>query len=185
MASRLPDARDAPVLDPVLDFLRLLWRIEHGLQRTSKRMETTLGVTGPQRLVLKIVRQFPGITAGELAGIVRLHPSTITGVLQRLEAKELLIRERDEHDNRRVHLTVPSHARRLTERSRGTVEAAVEQLFQRMPKEQVRHAREVLSAIADALERPGGDTRALPVPRTARGGSEPKMPPRRVDHPLT
>jgi hypothetical protein len=38
-------------LDPVLDFMRLLWRLEHGLQSASKQMEATLGITGPQRLV--------------------------------------------------------------------------------------------------------------------------------------
>ena len=51
-------------LDPVLDFLRLLWSIEHGLQRMSKRMEGELGITGPQRLVLRIVGRFPGLSAG-------------------------------------------------------------------------------------------------------------------------
>src|ERR1700726_1865441 len=85
-------------LEPVLDFMRLLWSIEHGLQRMSKRMEADLGITGPQRLVLRIVGQFPGLSAGELAGIVRLHPSTITGILQRLVTSGLLERERDPAD---------------------------------------------------------------------------------------
>jgi predicted ArsR family transcriptional regulator len=83
------DAAGEPILDPVLDFLRLLWSIEHRLQSTSKRMGTTLGITAPQRLVLRIVSQYPDISAGELAHVVRLHPSTITGILQRLVAKGL------------------------------------------------------------------------------------------------
>src|SRR5438034_2717248 len=91
-------------LDPVLDFMRLLWAIEHGLQRLSKRMEGELGITGPQRLVLRVVGQFPGLSAGELAHIVRLHPSTITGILQRLVARGLLERQRDPADTRRVRL---------------------------------------------------------------------------------
>ena len=74
-------------LDPVLDFLRLLWSIEHGLQRVSKRMEAELGITGPQRLVLRVVGRFPGLSAGELAHIVRLHPITITGILKRLVSR--------------------------------------------------------------------------------------------------
>src|SRR5260370_41656340 len=76
--------RRAYPLDPALDFLRLLWAIEHGLQRMSKRMEASLGVTGPQRLVLRIVGRFPGLSAGDLAHILPLPPSTITGILQRL-----------------------------------------------------------------------------------------------------
>jgi MarR family transcriptional regulator, organic hydroperoxide resistance regulator len=43
------DAASDYELDPVLDFMRLLWSIEHGLQRMSKRMESEIGITGPQR----------------------------------------------------------------------------------------------------------------------------------------
>src|SRR5215510_11330828 len=94
---------DAP-LGPVLDFMRLLWRIEHGLQATSKRMESELGITGPQRLVLKVVTRFPGVSAGDLAQILHLHPSTVTGIVQRLIDKRLLLRERHPSDTRRVCL---------------------------------------------------------------------------------
>ena len=56
-----------PDFDPVLDFMRLLWGIEHRLQSASKRMEAALGITGPQRLVLRVVARFPGLSAGDLA----------------------------------------------------------------------------------------------------------------------
>ena len=69
-----PESPEPHELDPVLDFMRLLWSVEHELQSTSKRMETTLGITGPQRLVLRIVIERPGLSAGELARIVHLHP---------------------------------------------------------------------------------------------------------------
>ena len=38
-----------------LEFLRLLWAVAHALHSTSKRLEATLGVTGPQRLGLQMV----------------------------------------------------------------------------------------------------------------------------------
>src|SRR5271167_4910930 len=112
-------------LEPVLDFLRLLWSIEHGLQRLSKRMQGQLGITGPQRLVLRVVGQFPGLSAGELAEIVRLHPSTITGILQRLVARGLLERERDPGDSRRARLRLRDRALPYTRIASGTVEKAV------------------------------------------------------------
>src|ERR1019366_2492668 len=104
-------------LGPVLDFMRLLWAIEHGLQRMSKRMEGELGITGPQRLVLRVVGQFPGLPAGELAHIVRLHPSTITGILQRLVARGLLERQRDPSDSRRARLRLKPRAAAYTRTS--------------------------------------------------------------------
>src|SRR6202790_1877586 len=89
-------------LGPILDFLRLLWSIEHGLQRVSQQMEHQLGVTGPQRLVVRVVGRFPGFSAGELAHIVLLRLSTTLGILQRLVARGLLARERDPGKSRRA-----------------------------------------------------------------------------------
>ena len=67
--------------------LRLIWALDHALQRRSKRMEATLGVTGPQRLVIRIVGRFPGAPAGLLSEILHIHPSTLTGILKRLQVK--------------------------------------------------------------------------------------------------
>jgi DNA-binding MarR family transcriptional regulator len=142
-------------LEPTLDFMRLLWRIEHGLQRKSKQMEATLGVTGPQRLVLRIVNQFPGLSAGELARVIRLHPSTVTGVVQRLVDKGLLAREGDRADRRRVQLRVRPDAKRFVRRSPASIESAVARVLARVPATHVTHTRSVLTAIAAALEGDG------------------------------
>lgn len=143
----------APVftLDSTLDFLRLLWSIENYLQSSSKRMATTLGITGPQRLALRVVSQFPGISPKEVADLLRLHPSTITGVLQRLVDKRLLSREPDATDGRRAHLRVKPAAVKFTRGNKHTVEAAVARALRRMPKASVQQAREVLTAIIDEL----------------------------------
>ncbi len=138
-------------LDPVLDFLRLLWSIEHGLQRMSKRMEGELGITGPQRLVLRVVGQFPGLSAGDLAHIVRLHPSTITGILQRLVARGLLGRKRDPGDSRRARLRLKPRAVAYTRTSSGTVEQIVRQALSRVGASNVRAARRVLAEVARTL----------------------------------
>ncbi len=153
MADRLPAmSDDSRTLDPTLDFMRLLWSIEHSLQSTSKVMASTLGITGPQRLVLKVVAQYPGISAKEVANVVRLHPSTITGILQRLIKKRLLLRAPDPVDTRRVRLRVQPTARRFTRIAKGTVESAVEHALRRMAPGKVKAAREVLFAIAASLE---------------------------------
>jgi hypothetical protein len=76
-----------PPLGETIDFLRLIWRVDHALHQASKRMQASLGVTGPQRLVIRIVGRFPGLTAGQLAEILYVDPSTMTGVLERLERR--------------------------------------------------------------------------------------------------
>jgi MarR family transcriptional regulator, organic hydroperoxide resistance regulator len=138
-------------LDPILDFMRLLWSIEHGLQRMSKKMENELGITAPQRLVLRVVGRFPGISAGELAHIVRLHPSTITGIVQRLVARGWLERRRDSSDARRVQLLLKPHAVRYTKTTRGTVERAVRLALNGAGHSKVVAARRVLARLAERL----------------------------------
>ena len=138
-------------LDPVLDFMRLLWFIEHGLQRMSKKMEGELGITGPQRLVLRVVGQFPGLSASGLAHLVRLHPSTITGILQRLVERGFLERRPDPSDTRRAQLRLKPRAAAYTRSSRGTVEKVVTDALKSVGASNVRVARRVLAEVARRL----------------------------------
>ena len=152
---RRADDGDSEVIrlpEPALEFMRLLWSIEHALQSASKRMENSLGVTGPQRLVLKIVTAYPGVSPQEVARIVRLHPSTITGILQRLVRKHLLVRERDRRDGRRIRLRARPQARQFTDMTTGTIEAAVRHVLSRMPSRRIQETREMLAALITALE---------------------------------
>ena len=50
--------------------MRRLWELVHALAVRSKRMGRMLGVTGPQRLVIRVVGQTPGATASEISGIL-------------------------------------------------------------------------------------------------------------------
>ena len=152
MTSRGAASQDKFQLDPVLDFLRLLWSVEHGLQRISKRMETTIGITGPQRLVLRVVGQFPDVSAGELAHNVRLHPSTITGILRRLVERGLLERKRDPGDSRRARLRLKPAALFFTRTSSGTVEHAVTMVLEKARAVDIRAARKILIAVANGLD---------------------------------
>ena len=146
----MPPANGSPrrtyVLEPSLEFMRLLWSIEHSLQRMSKRMAQEMGITMPQRLVLRVVGQFPDLSAGDLAHILRLHPSTITGILHRLVARGYLERKRDPGDSRRARL-------RLKPSATGTVERAVAAALARTGKPNVHAAQKVLAEIARALDR--------------------------------
>lgn len=147
-------AREAvPPLGEVLEFLRLIWAVHHGLEKTSKKMDLQLGITGPQRLVLRIVGRFPGIPAGRLAEILHVHPSTLTGVLKRLEARGFIERRADPRDARRASLGLTTRGRRLDVASEGTVEAAVNRAMHAAGSHRVRAAGRVLRILADTLER--------------------------------
>jgi DNA-binding MarR family transcriptional regulator len=145
------DKPKGPPLGEVLEFMRLLWAVDHGLQSTSKRMESTLGMTGPQRLVLRLVGRFPGITAGTLAQILHVHPSTLTGVLKRLEKRGLLERRSDPLDGRKALFALTEAGKALDVPATGTVEAAVQRALSRMSRARILSTQDVLMALAEEL----------------------------------
>ncbi len=146
-------ANGTPAPDGVLEFMRVIWGISHGLQSTSKRMEARLGITGPQRLVVRILGYWPGTTAGDLARVLRLHPSTLTGILRRLEDRGLIARSPGEHDRRQAHFRLTPPGRAVDRRNAGTVEAAVRRVLADLPPSKIEAASRVLTALDVELTR--------------------------------
>jgi DNA-binding MarR family transcriptional regulator/predicted TPR repeat methyltransferase len=140
---------DAPPPEP--DLLQLLWEAGHALQAMSRRMERTLGISGPQRLVLREVVRRPGIVSGELAGILGIHPSTVTGLVDGLVGAELVERRRDELDRRVVQLVATPAGAALLQRDARTIESVVRQTAHQLPDEQRRVVAAFLHEVSTAL----------------------------------
>ncbi len=143
-------ARDIP-LDDVLRFMRLIWSIDHELERVSKRMEARIGLTIPQRLSLLLIGRNPGILASELAEVLHLHRGTLSGIVHRLEAAGYIMKAANPLDARRVGLTLTRAGRRANIRRAGTFEdAARRALDATLPAERAA-AEHVLARLSTEL----------------------------------
>jgi DNA-binding MarR family transcriptional regulator len=131
--------------------MRALWALDHALHRVSKRMASTLGVTAPQRLVVRMLGEGAADTAGALARLLHLHPSTLTGVLQRLERDGLIVRTVEDVDKRRSRLALTRRGAQVNARNTGTVEGAIERTLQRVSPADAAATVRVLLAVAAAL----------------------------------
>lgn len=69
------------------DILTDLRRIIRAVNLEGKRVEKSFGVSIPQYLCLRCLNEAPGFTASmkDLREALQLNPSTITGIVQRLE----------------------------------------------------------------------------------------------------
>jgi len=137
-----------------LGFMQGLWGLVHALDVRSKRMAQTLGVTGPQRLVVRIIGQRANQTASEIAATLGMHPSTLTGVLARLEARGAIARDVDADDRRRALFRLTDKGKRIDRERRGTVEAAVRRVLGRVEPGAVEQTQGLLRMLADELEGP-------------------------------
>jgi DNA-binding MarR family transcriptional regulator len=114
-------------------------------------MQARLGVTGPQRLAMRIVGMAPGLSAGALARTLHLHPSTLTGILRRLEQRGLIRRSPHPADARRTVLHLTADGRAQDAFRAGTLEHAVVMALDRVSATDVASTRRVLQELSAAL----------------------------------
>jgi len=145
--------RATEALTENLAFLRLLWAVDHGLRSISKQMQATIGMTGPQRLVLRILGRTSRVMPSELADLLHLDRGTVSGVLDRLSDQQLIIRRPHPDDGRSVLLELSARGKLLDRETVGTVEACVRRALTSLPRSKVDAAIQVLEALARELTR--------------------------------
>ncbi|WP_449472682.1 MarR family winged helix-turn-helix transcriptional regulator [Sphingobium chungangianum] len=107
-----PDGKPLP-LDAQLCFS--LYSTTIAINRLYKPMLDSMGVTYTQYLVLSSLAEKDGMTIGAIAERLALEPSTITPLVKRLEAAELVTRKRNSADERQVHVHLTVKGRALYE----------------------------------------------------------------------
>ena len=93
--------------------------------------------------------------SGDLAKVLHLDPSTLTGVLQQMGNRGLLQLQPDTRDRRRLRIQLTTKGRRMSHMAVGTIEAAVTRTLSRVSPAKLKATREVLALLADNLDRHG------------------------------
>mgnify|MGYP000681080352 CR=1 FL=1 len=70
----------------------------------SKQLSRESGLTGPQLIVIKKISELDGPMAKQVAQEINLSPATVTSIIDRLEARNLVKRQRSQIDKRKVEL---------------------------------------------------------------------------------
>lgn len=107
----------SPEVDRIEEVLVALRRVIRATDLHSKYLAKTTGLTAPQILLLQAIRDKGDCTIGELANEVSLSQATVTTILDRLEKRGLVFRQRSREDKRKVHAY-------LTERAVTTLQSA-------------------------------------------------------------
>lgn len=87
-------------------------------RRLSKEEATRCGVTPTQLSVLKLLHEIGDLSLGNLSKEIRAHNSTVTGIVDRMEAAGLVERARSAEDRRVWIIRLTAAGRRVAERAR-------------------------------------------------------------------
>ncbi len=88
-----------------LRILMALRRIMHFVDTYSRRLTVEHHITGPQLICLYSIVNDGPLTLSDLGKRVSLSMSTLAGIVDRLEQKHLILRERKDKDRRKVLIT--------------------------------------------------------------------------------
>ncbi|AOS95756.1 HTH-type transcriptional regulator MgrA [Microbulbifer aggregans] len=91
------------LMDKIEEVLITLRRLIRATDLHSKQLVKTAGLTAPQLLLLQAIREKGQVTIGALAKEISLSQATVTTILDRLEKRGLVYRERSSEDKRKVH----------------------------------------------------------------------------------
>lgn len=97
-------------MNSIEDVLVALRRVIRATDLHSKHLAKTTGLTSPQILLLQTIRDQGEVTIGEIASEMSLSQATVTTIMDRLEKRGLVYRERSKTDKRKVHAHLTNDA---------------------------------------------------------------------------
>lgn len=112
--------------DQVLISLRQIIR---AIDLHSKKIERLSGLTGPQLLVMQVIARQGPLTPGAVAKEVSLSQATVTTILDRLERKGYLQRERSSQDKRMVLVSLTANGQEVLSRAPALLQESFTQRF--------------------------------------------------------
>jgi DNA-binding MarR family transcriptional regulator len=110
-----------------------------------------LGLTHPQYLVMLALWQHGSLSVKELSGLLQLDPGTLSPLLKRLEAADLLRRERNPKDQRNLALALTDKGTALREQAEKIPAGIVERLG--MPVDELMSLHGALTQVIAASQR--------------------------------
>ncbi len=105
----------APAGPHAENIFRSLRRIARAIDVHSRDLTSRFNLTVPQVVCLRQLLYGGPCTPSSLARMVFLSQATVTGIVDRLESRGLVIRERKEADRRRVTVSLTTQGRAVTE----------------------------------------------------------------------
>ena len=120
--------------------------LRFGLQ-SHKKLEGDLekaGLTPPQFYVLATIGYAGELPFGEIGAKMMVTVSNLTGIVDRLEEKKLVLRKRDENDRRVVHVVLTDKGAKLYTTAIPLFEQSIARIFAGMKKPEQKELSAIL-----------------------------------------
>ncbi|MCJ7498823.1 MarR family transcriptional regulator [bacterium] len=147
------------------DILRALRRITRAIDLHSRKLSSTFGLTGPQLVCLRTLGRVEHTTPSHLAKEMALSEGTVTGIVDRLVARQLVTRERNPRDRRLVTVTITDAGLALIDLAPSPLQETFKQQLAQLDSSGQMQIRDTLEQIVNMMG--GENIEAAPVLSTS------------------
>jgi DNA-binding MarR family transcriptional regulator len=127
-------------------------RVVRALELFSKEVDVKFNLTAPQLWALWELGKDGPLSLKDLSARIQLHPSTVVGVVDRLESKGLVARKTDSEDRRRVKLSLTAAGRALRKKAPHPAQGRLLHALQEMGDKPVSDIHRALAVLVKAME---------------------------------
>ncbi len=111
------------------------------------------GISASQAWALAEIARTPGLIVSELGKTMAIHPSTTSNMLDKMQKRGLIRRERIDADHRVVHLFVTPVGERLLTQLPGPVTGLLPDALAQLDDRQIDQVNAALSLILEKMDR--------------------------------
>jgi DNA-binding MarR family transcriptional regulator len=133
----------------ILRDLRIIFRAS---QAHARWVEKECGLSSAQLWMMWELFNQPGLKVSELAKILSIHPSTCSNLLDKLQQKDLVGRDRSSEDQRVVQLNLTDKGVKLLAKAPRPAQGVLADVLLRLPDETLNHLEVGLKEFVEALK---------------------------------
>lgn len=130
----------------------LIYEVARAFTNAYAILMAPLGLTRPQARVIACVFRYPGITQVDLAEYIGVGRMAMSGLIDRMEAKDLVSRSDDPSDRRIRRIFLTKNARKSLPQLREIADTLYGEGLSSINKSDLNTTREVLSSIRENLQ---------------------------------
>jgi len=148
-------------IQKVTQHLRILFK---AVQAHSKFVEKTCGLSSAKLWMLYEMYTNPGLKVSQLAAALTIHPSTCSNMLDKLELKGLLVRDRSKTDQRAVHLFLTDEGIKLLDQAPQPAQGELSRALEKLSEEHLIELEKGLDGLVHVLKSKDDSAGMVPIP---------------------
>ena len=147
----------------IKDIVGSIRKLVRAVYLDSQKMSRQFGLTGQQSLVMRLLLYNGSMSSADLSRLMYVTPSNMTGIIDRLEKKDLIERVRKESDRRIALITLTDTGKQLSERIPDPIEKKIINELADLEADHVQLLGMAMNQILNLIDTEDIDAEALEI----------------------